>query len=264
MSVSLSRKPLLVLKVGGGIGGIEGALADLPAVLADQGYRAALVHGGGPAVTRWMERLDLSVTFKNGLRVTDAATLEVATMVLRGAVNTSLVRALAARGVVAVGLSGVDGGLLRAVPHADPDLGYVGTAGTVQRTLVDAVLDAGMVPVIAPLALDDQYQLRNVNADTVCGALAGALEASVTVFLTDVPGVLDGKGHLQPVLDAAKIATMIASGEIAGGMLPKVHACLDALRYGARAVWIADGRASGVLASIIAGETTHGTIITAG
>ncbi len=257
---------LLVLKVGGNTGGASGALADLPALLsgaADRRCGVVIVHGGGPEVTRWMERLALPVRFKNGLRVTDAAALEVATMVLRGLVSTALVAELAAIGVPAVGLSGVDGGLLEARPHEDPDLGYVGQAGAVRPDVLHALLDWGMVPLVAPLARDAAGQVRNVNADTVCGAIAGALRADLAIFLTDVPGVLDEHGALIPRLDPATIEAMITDGRIRGGMVPKVGACLAALRHGARAVCIADGRVPGTLAALAAGQVGRGTVISA-
>lgn len=255
----------LVIKVGGRVGRPEGALADLPAILApDTGgreRRVCLVHGGGPEVSRWMERLALPVRFKNGLRVTDEAALEVAIMVLRGGVNTALVRNLAALGVRAVGLSGLDGGLVRARPHADPELGAVGEVDLVQPDLLQGVLALGMVPVVAPIALDGGGNARNVNADTLCGAIAGALEADLTIFLTDVPGVLDRDRRLLPRLTAGEVEAMIVDGSIHGGMIPKVRACLAALDRGARAVCIADGRAAGILPALVAGVPEAGTII---
>lgn len=262
--MSAARQPVLVVKVGGSIGGATGALADLTALLAatgGQSYGVVIVHGGGPAVSRWMERLALPVAFKDGLRVTDAAALEVATMVLRGLVSASLVGELAMLGIAAVGLCGADGGLLEAEPHPDAALGFVGQAGRVRPDVLQAIIAQGMVPLVAPLAYDAAGQLRNVNADTVCGAIAGAMQADQTVFLTDVPGVLDEAGSVIPRLDAAAIERLIAEGAIRGGMVPKVRACLLALRHGARAVAIADGRSRGALAALAAGQAGHGTII---
>ena len=190
--------PLLVLKVGGRVDPGAGALSALPALLGLGGEppacRVCIVHGGGPEVTRWMERLDLPVRFKDGLRVTDPPALEVATMVLRGAVSTALVAALAANGIRAAGLSGVDGGMVRARPHTDPELGLVGEVDAIQPEILEALLARGIVPLVAPLALDSAGTVRNVNGDTLCGALAGALGATLAVFLTDVPGVLDAQG----------------------------------------------------------------------
>jgi acetylglutamate kinase len=262
--VSRPRQPILVVKVGGNIGGTTGAVADLPALLAGEAvpaYGVVIVHGGGPAVSHWMERLALPVSFKDGLRVTDGAALEVATMVLRGLVSTALVGELATLGIKAVGLCGADGGLLEAAPHPDSALGFVGQAGAVCPAVLQALIERDMVPLVAPLAYDAAGQLRNVNGDTVCGAIAGALQADLTVFLTDVPGVLDEAGAVIPRLDAEEVERRIAEGSIRGGMVPKVHACLAALRHGARAVCIADGRARGTLAALAARQVGHGTII---
>jgi acetylglutamate kinase len=209
-----------------------------------------------------MERLSLPVRFKNGLRVTDEAGLELTTMVLRGAVSASLASALNRISVPAVGMSGIDGGLLRAEPHEDPELGFVGQAGDVDARLLDTLMGAGFVPLVAPLAVDGAGQLRNLNGDTVCGALAGALTADLVVFLTDVAGVLDADGVLIPRLDTEQIAAMITAGQIRGGMIPKVQACLAALRYGARQVCIADGRRSDLLPGYAHNHGIPGTIVT--
>jgi acetylglutamate kinase len=249
----------LVLKVGGRVGGREGALAALPALLGK--HQICIVHGGGPEVSRLMERLALPVRFKDGLRVTDAGALEAAVMGLRGAVSASLVRDLATLDVRAVGLSGLDGGLVEATPHPDPELGAVGDARAVHPDLLRAVLALGMVPLIAPLALDDAGAIRNINADTLCGAVAGALDADLAVFLTDVPGVLDASGAVIGCLRPAELEALIAEGQIRGGMIPKVRACLAALAYGARAVCIADGASREVLPALLAGRSGIGTII---
>ena len=253
--------PLVVLKVGGNTGLLEGALGDLPGLLAHGQIRAVLVHGGGPAISRLMERLALPVAFRGGLRVTDADALDAAVMVLRGQVNTAVVASLIRLGVRAVGLSGVDAGLVRAEPHADAALGLVGQAGEVRPELLHLLLERGMVPCVAPLALDGRGVLRNLNADTMCGALAGALSARWTIFLTDVPGVLRGDGRIAERLSPAEVEGLIANGEISGGMIPKVRACLDALRYGASAVYIADGRGRGVLAELVGKGNAVGTLI---
>lgn len=259
--------PLLVLKVGGRVDPGAGALSALPMLLGLGGEppacRVCIVHGGGPEVTRWMERLDLPVRFKDGLRVTDHAALEVATMVLRGVVSTALVAALAANGIRAAGLSGVDGGMVRARPHPDHELGLVGEVDAVQPEILEALLASGIVPLVAPLALDSAGAVRNVNGDTLCGALAGALGAALAVFLTDVPGVLDAQGTPIERLDAAAAEALIADGQIRGGMIPKVRGGLTALAGGARAVCIADGNAPGVLPALLAGTAGTGTLLVA-
>lgn len=262
MTAGHTSSRLVVLKVGGNVGLTGGALGDLPALLRNgDGFGAVIVHGGGPAVSQWMARLQLPVSFRDGLRVTDEAALEVAIMVLRGSVNSALVAELVALGVEAVGLSGVDGGLVRAVPHPDALLGYVGQAGEVHPALLRMLIAQGAVPCIAPLAIDAEGQVRNINADTMCGALAGALSADLAVFLTDVPGVLRQDGSLAHHLRPVDVEAMIAEGHITGGMVPKVRACLDALAHGARAVCITDGRQRGALAAIAAGHQGYGTVI---
>jgi acetylglutamate kinase len=162
-----------------------------------------------------------------------------------------------------VGLSGVDGGLLEAIPHPDSDLGFVGEAGAIQGDLLLTLVDAGFVPVVAPMALDAKGQLRNVNADTVCGAIAGALRAEVAIFLTDVPGVLDAHGTVLSHLTQGEVEALIEEGQIRGGMVPKARACLAALAHGARKVCIADGRSAGMLPGMLARKSAWGTIISA-
>ena len=259
--------PLLVIKVGGRVDPGAGALSALPRLLGLAGgqpaCRVCIVHGGGPEVTRWMERLGLPVRFKGGLRVTDGPALEVATMVLRGTVSTGLVAALAAQGVRAAGLSGVDGGMVRVRPHSDPDLGLVGEVDAVDPAILEALLARGIVPLVAPLALDGAGTVRNVNGDTLCGALAGALGASLVVFLTDVPGVLDAAGTVIDRLDATTAEALIADGQIRGGMIPKVRGGLAALAGGARVVCIADGNAPVVLPALLAGTAGAGTLLVA-
>lgn len=255
----------LVLKVGGRVSSGGGALADLPAILAGSpgtpARRVCIVHGGGAEISRWMDRLALPVRFKDGLRVTDAAALEVAIMTLRGSVSAALVRDLAAIGVPAVGISGLDGGTALASPHPDPELGAVGEVRQVNPKLLQALQALGMVPLLAPLALDEAGNIRNINADTLCGAVAGALDAELAIFLTDVSGVLGENGQLLDRLDSASVQRLIESGVVRGGMVPKVRACLAALAQGARAVCIADGRERGLLPAILSGEVGRATII---
>jgi acetylglutamate kinase len=259
--VTSRTPPILLLKVGGSTGFLDGALGDLPPLLAGSGLRTVIVHGGGPAISRLMEKLALPVAFRDGLRVTDGAALEVATMVLRGQVNTALVGALVSQGVRAVGLSGVDAGIVRALPHPNADLGYVGQAGEVRPELLRLLLAEGMVPCVAPIAHDDVGQLRNLNADTMAGALSGALEARWTVFLTDVPGIRRGDGSHAERLSPTEVEEMIEDGQITGGMIPKARACLAALGHGARAVYIADGTRRGGLAGLLDGDWSRATMI---
>ena len=182
-------------------------------------------------------------------------------MVLRGSVSAALVLDLASLGVRAVGLSGLDGGLVEALPHRDPDLGAVGEIGAVRPALLQAIFGLGMVPLVAPMALDRSGAIRNINADTLCGAIAGMLGADLAIFLTDVPGVLDEHGAVIGRLRAEQAEALIATGHITGGMIPKVRACLAALHQGARAVCIADGRSAETLPAIVSARPGVGTVI---
>ena len=253
----------LVLKVGGRVSTAEGALRALPALRSGASSTEALdiciVHGGGADVSRWMERLALPVRFKNGLRVTDEPTLELAIMALRGTVSAGLVRDLAAIGVQAVGLSGLDGGLIHAIPHPDSELGAVGEVESVHPALLYSIFALHMIPLVAPLALDSHGEILNINADTFVRLQAPSRKSGRVS--TDVPGVLDAEGRLLSHLTPAQIERLIEIGVIRGGMIPKVRACLSALHRGARAVCIADGRSPTVLKELLAGDPGAGTII---
>jgi acetylglutamate kinase len=219
-----------------------------------------LVHGGGKRITEWLERLGVPSRFEGGLRVTDAAALEVAAAVLRGVVNSELVAALRDLRVDAVGLSGVDGGLLIAERVAG--MGLVAHVVGLRRDLLDAVLVGGQVPVVAPLARDESGIVCNVNADDAAAGIAAGLGARQLVLLTDVDGVRDADGRRRETLTAGEAETLIATGVIAGGMVPKVRAALSALAWaGAQAV-IADGSAPDALARAI-DDPAFGTRISA-
>ena len=252
----------IVIKVGGAVADLDGALLGLPALI-QAGYGVTIVHGGGKEISTWMARLSLPVQFKDGLRVTDAASMEIAAMVLRGKVSAMLSGALVRRGVRAVGLCGVDAGIFTARPHPDPDLGLVGEVDVVNADLLHLLMTGGFVPVLAPIAQDSFGDLRNINADSVCGAVAGALNAELAVFLTDVPGVRDRSSAILERVTSAQAAALIADGTICGGMLPKVRACLAALASGARAVCIADGRDADALRPMLDGGQPRGTVVTA-
>ena len=258
----LTTDRILVVKVGGAVADLDGALLGLPDLLG-AGYGICVVHGGGQEISAWLSRLSLPVRFKDGLRVTDPASMEIATMVLRGKVNAGLTAALRRHGVRAVGLCGVDGGLIAAIPHADPDLGLVGEVDSVDAGLLHLLMRDGYVPVIASIAADADGNLRNINADSVCGALAGALRAKLTIFLTDVPGVRDRSGVSLSTISRARVMAMIDDGTIHSGMLPKVRACLAALAGGAQAACITDGRDRSALLPLLAGSQPRGTVVTA-
>ncbi|HEV8488960.1 MAG TPA: acetylglutamate kinase [Candidatus Limnocylindrales bacterium] len=219
-----------------------------------------LVHGGGKRITEWLDRLGVPSRFEGGLRVTDAASLEVAAAVLRGVVNSELVSALRDLGVDAVGLSGVDGGLL--VAERVPNLGLVAHVVGLRRDLLDAILVTGQVAVVAPLARDEQGVVCNVNADDAAAGIAAGLGARQLVLLTDVDGIRDSDGNRIDALGAADAEALIASGVIAGGMVPKVRAALAALTWPGTEAVIADSAAPKALERAL-GDPTFGTRVTA-
>ena len=248
-------KPV-VIKVGGGtIAG--GALEDLPGVLGS-GREVALVHGGGPQLTGMLDALGMTTRFREGLRVTDERTLEVAEMVFAGSVNKALARELDSLGIPAAGISGTDGPTLLVEPV--PELGRVGEIARVEPGLIRALWRGGFVPVVAPLGLGPEGAY-NVNADAAAAALAVGLEAEHLFLLTDVDGLLkDGApvGSLAP----GECQEYVASGLAAGGMVPKLRAAAEAARGGVSAR-IINGNREGVLAAALAGERV-GTLISEG
>jgi acetylglutamate kinase len=207
-------------------------------------YRLVIVHGGGKRLSRWLDRLGIESRWDQGRRVTDDDALEVAVAVLGGAVNKELVSSLVGLGVGAVGLSGVDGGLL--IAERIPGLGRVARVSGARPELLQSLLDGGRVPVIAPLALDESGAICNVNADEVAAGLARALRARL-VLLSDTDGVRDGQGRRIDRLDAAGAEARIADGTISGGMIPKVRGGLSVLDGGSPEVVIADGRSPDAL-----------------
>ena len=207
-------------------------------------YRLVIVHGGGKRLTGWLDRLGIESRWHEGRRVTDDAALEVAVAVLGGLVNQELVASLMTLGCEAVGLSGIDGGLL--VAERIPELGRVARVVDAHPALVESLLTANRVPVVAPLALDAAGQICNVNADEVASGLARALRARL-VLLSDTDGVRDGDGSRIERLDAAGAEARIADGRISGGMIPKVRGALGVLEAGGREIVIADGRSPDAL-----------------
>lgn len=235
----------LVIKLGGStLDNQRDALEDV-VWLRGLGAHPVVVHGGGPEINDWLERLGLPRRFERGLRVTDAATLDVVRMVLAGKVNGDLVRLLVSLGGKAVGLSGLDGGLLRARQVA-PDLGYVGVVTAVDSGAITALSKAGFIPVVAPIALGEGEMVFNVNADDAAADLARGLTATKLLYLSDVPGILDAQGRLLSELTDHEVRTLIGQGVITGGMIPKAEAALRALETTER-VHIVDGREPHVL-----------------
>jgi acetylglutamate kinase len=224
------------------------------ALLKQVGVNPVVVHGGGPQINAMLKRLAIQSTFIDGLRVTDAAMVEVVEMVLAGTVNKHVAGLINRAGALAVGICGKDGGLIRARKLSrtvrDPgsqiermlDLGFVGEPEHVDVRVIHALTGAGLIPVIAPVGVGADGQTYNINADTVAGAVAGALGATRLLMLTDVPGVLDGDKKLIPELTVADARAGIASGMISGGMIPKVENCMDAVQRGVKGAVILDGR----------------------
>jgi acetylglutamate kinase len=253
------RGCFVVIKLGGS------TLEEEPDALEDiiwlqsLGARPVLVHGGGPHISAWLDRLGYTTSFVRGLRVTDAATLDVVRMVLVGKVNGELVQAVTRRGGHAVGLSGIDGPILRAERVA-PELGYVGMVTEVDPRPIRALSDAGYIPIVAPLGLGPDGQVLNINADDAAADLARGLSAAKLLYLTDVPGIQGADGRLISVLTDAQTRALIADGTIAGGMIPKAEACLRALATIGR-VHILDGRESHVLVRELFTDEGAGTMI---
>ena len=213
------------------------------AILKQVGIYPIVVHGGGPQIGRMLQRLGIKSNFVNGLRVTDRETMEVVEMVLAGTVNKQLVAAINAAGGAAIGLSGKDGGLIRAKKLTrNGDLGFVGEPERIETAVLAALRRADIIPVIAPVGIGDDGETYNINADTVAGAVAAAVTAKRFLLLTDVPGVLDAEKRLIPELTAGEARRLIADGTISGGMIPKVETCLEAIDGGAEGAVILDGR----------------------
>ena len=212
-------------------------------LLKQVGINPIVVHGGGPQIGQMLQRLGIKSNFVNGLRVTDRETMEVVEMVLAGTVNKQLVAAINAAGSSAVGLSGKDGGLIRARKLTrNGDLGFVGEPERIEVGVLTALRQSDIIPVIAPVGIGADGETYNINADTVAGAIAAAVTAKRFLLLTDVPGVLDGEKRLIPELTAGEARRLIADGTISGGMIPKVETCLEAIEGGAEGAVILDGR----------------------
>ncbi|MDR3358319.1 MAG: acetylglutamate kinase [Desulfovibrio sp.] len=239
---------------------LAAAFADDLARLAVRGTRFVIVHGGGPQITGLLERLNIESRFVDGLRVTDAATMRAVEMVLCGEVNKAVVSALSRRLVRAAGISGRDGGLLRA-EAGNPALGLVGEVRSVDPSLLECLLNGEFVPVVAPVASGPDGGPLNINADTAAGAIAGALRAAYFVLVSDVPGVLAASKKVVPELDRAAVARLKDEGVISGGMIPKVDACLNALSAGCRRALVLDGRAPSSLSRCLLNGEPLGTVI---
>ena len=247
----------IVVKIGGStLGSHDTTLEDLVA-LQSRGVQPIVVHGGGKTISEWMERQGVRPRFVRGLRVTDESSLDIVVAVLAGLVNKAIVASILALNGRAVGLSGVDGGMLRA-KVMEPELGLVGSVMEVCPKPVRALMEAGFMPVIAPVAVRSPEAgsrgglLLNVNADTAAGEVALALGAERLVFLTDVAGVMDSSRRVMPRLTPRQAAGLMSSGVVAGGMLPKIGACLRALDE-VGSTHIVDGREPHALRDVLNG-----------
>jgi len=266
----------VVVKYGGHAMGEEHLALEFGrdiALLKQVGLNPVVVHGGGPQINTMLKRLAVQSTFLDGLRVTDAAAMEVVEMVLAGTVNKYVSNLITRAGALAVGICGKDGGMIRArklvrmkkdpdtgVEHA-LDLGFVGEPEHIDVRVIHALTGGGLVPVIAPVGVDADGQTYNINADTVAAAVAGALNATRLLMLTDVPGVLDKDKVLIPELSLADVEARIADGTITGGMIPKVENCVEAVRLGVKGAVILDGRVPHACLLELFTEGGPGTII---
>lgn len=247
----------IVVKLGGStLGAHDTSLADI-AALAQQGRRVVVVHGGGALTTEWLERLGVETEFSNGLRKTTPAALDTTIAVLAGVVNKRLVEQLTSLSTQALGISGADAGIVRS-PLSERGLGFVGERPVCNAAPLAALLDAGFLPIMAPIGLSTSGQLININADAVAGAVSVALEAEALVMLTDTDGVLDGEQRPIATIDAEQAEALQAARVVVGGMLPKLAAGQAAAAAGA-AARIVDGRAAGAVPAALRGET--GTLV---
>jgi len=228
------------------------------------GLQPVVVHGGGPQIGEHLARMGKQSEFRDGLRVTDAETLEVARMVLVGKVGRDIVSAINANGGAALGLSGEDGHLVTAVPR-DPALGFVGDVAAVNPALLERLVTREIVPVVSSIGADEGGQAYNINADTMAAALAGALGAAKVVYLTDVPGLLADPADPSSLVSRASVGeveAMIDSGAVSGGMIPKAQACVDAVRQGAGSSHMLDGRIPHAVLLELFTDAGIGTMIT--
>ena len=268
----------IVVKYGGhamGDAALGRAFARDIALLKQSGVNPIVVHGGGPQIGAMLTKMGIESKFEGGLRVTDEKTVEIVEMVLAGSINKEIVAMINAEGEWAIGLCGKDGNMVFAEKArkkvVDPesnierilDLGFVGEVVEVDRTLIDLLAKSEMIPVIAPVAPGRDGHTYNINADTFAGAVAGALNATRLLFLTDVPGVLDRNGKLIKELSVAEARRLIADGTVSGGMIPKVQTCIEAIEKGVEGVVILNGKTPHAVLLEIFTELGAGTLIVA-
>ncbi len=235
-------------------------------LLSCVGIRPIVVHGGGPEINSWLTKLGIEPQFKDGLRVTDAPTMEVVEMVLVGKVNKEIVSLINQAGGSAVGLCGKDANLIKARPEGREEIGFVGEVSNVKIEILQSLVDNGYIPVVSSVAADDRGQAYNINADTVAGEIAAAMDAEKLILLTDTAGILEdyhNPDSLIVKLDIQEARELIAKGIVSGGMIPKVNCCVRSLAQGVRAAHILDGRVPHALLQEIFTDSGVGSMIVA-
>jgi acetylglutamate kinase len=234
--------------------------------MSSVGIRPVIVHGGGPEINTWLSKLNILPQFIDGLRVTDAATMEVVEMVLVGRVNKQIVELINLEGGSAVGLCGKDGNLIRARPQGNEAIGFVGEVSSINTKVLETLLKAGHIPVVSSVATDETGQAYNINADTVAGELAAALGAEKLILLTDIAGIMENykdPDSLIRNLSIQQARELIANGVVSGGMIPKVQCCVRSLAQGVRTAHIVDGRVPHSLLLEIFSDSGVGTMLLA-
>jgi acetylglutamate kinase len=235
-------------------------------LLSCVGMRPVVVHGGGPEINTWLEKLGIEPQFKNGLRVTDAATMEVVEMVLVGKVNKEIVSLINQAGGKAVGLCGKDGNLIQARPDGREGIGFVGEVSGVKIQILESLVNSGYIPVVSSVAADENGQSYNINADTVAGEIAAGLGAEKLILMTDTAGILEDYHKPESLivkLDIQEARQLIDSGVVSGGMIPKVTCCVRSLAQGVKAAHIIDGRLEHALLQEIFSDSGIGSMIVA-
>lgn len=261
------RDKVVVVKFGGNAmvdDELAATFASDMVLLRQIGILPVVVHGGGPQIGDMLRRLGKESVFEDGLRVTDAETLDIARMVLVGKVNREIVGAINVHGPLAVGLSGQDAGIITASAR-DPKLGFVGDVSAVDPTMIHRILSEGLIPVISTIGADPSGQAYNINADTVAGAIASSLAAEKIIYLTDVAGLLADVDDPESLINRTTAPALRASldaGELAGGMIPKISACVEAVEHGVASAHLLDGRLPHVVLIELFTDAGIGTLIT--
>lgn len=261
------REKTIVIKYGGNAminEELKAAVMEDMVFLSEAGIRVVLVHGGGPEINQMLQRVGKEPKFINGLRYTDKETMDIVTMILAGKVNKSLVALIHKNRGKAIGLCGVDGGMLQVKKHqGELDLGMVGDIITVDGSSLEMALDQNLIPVIATLGVDEKGEIYNINADTAAAAIAGALKAEKLISMTDIKGVLLDKDNEETLLSRIKtrdVAKLIGDGVISGGMIPKIQSCVEGLEQGVKEAMIIDGRVRHAVLGALESEEAAGTV----